>query len=61
MTEEGAKKIMRELVDDLAKQYTRFDPFDVMIFGEEIFHVKDGKIRQIPVMSKEGQELLSKL
>lgn len=44
-----------EMMKDLPKW-----PSDLMLFGQEIFHVTENSIRQIPVMSKEGQELLNK-
>jgi len=35
---------------------------DFMLYGQEIFHVDaEGNARQIPVMSKEGQDVLDKL
>lgn len=36
--------------------------YDLMLFGVDIFHVSsDGEIKQVEVLSKEGQEALNKL
>lgn len=59
-TEEGMKNLIDSGMYTIG--YDPYDMEDLLLTGMEIFHVgSEGIIKRIPVMSKEGQELLDKL